>query len=86
MQALSGQVQALSGQVAALQTTSAQQGARIAGLETQVADLEALDTDDDGDGVAEHAFDDCDDAEIHVFPGATEIPGNGVDEDCNGTD
>jgi hypothetical protein len=47
-------------------------------------------TDADSDGY--HVDDpvdankDCDDAKADVHPGATDIQGNGVDEDCDGTD
>jgi hypothetical protein len=40
--------------------------------------------DDDGDGHFVPA--DCDDAAPGVFPGASDVPGNGIDEDCSGSD
>jgi hypothetical protein len=39
-------------------------------------------TDADGDGAA--WCNDCDDGNAAVHPGATEICGNGIDDDCNG--
>lgn len=43
------------------------------------------DLDDDGDGFTENEGD-CDDAAPNVFPGATDAPGDGVDQDCDGFD
>lgn len=40
--------------------------------------------DRDKDGFA--AEEDCDDLNASVYPMAEDIPGNGIDEDCNGTD
>ncbi len=42
--------------------------------------------DDDGDGYSRLGGLDCDDGDAAVSPEAVEIPGNGVDEDCDGRD
>jgi hypothetical protein len=39
--------------------------------------------DGDGDGVTV-ADGDCDDGDPLIFPGATEVPANGIDDNCNG--
>ncbi|PLX79310.1 MAG: hypothetical protein C0616_11675 [Desulfuromonas sp.] len=43
------------------------------------------DVDDDQDGVTENQGD-CDDTDASIHPGATEICGDTIDQDCNGTD
>jgi choline-sulfatase len=44
-------------------------------------------TDGDGDGYSPlFAGGDCDDHDPRVNPGARDVPGNGIDEDCSGAD
>ena len=43
------------------------------------------DEDNDGDGFSENEGD-CDDTNVAVYPGATDIPDNGIDENCDGQD
>lgn len=40
----------------------------------------------DGDGDGAWTVQDCDDDEATVFPGAEEVPADGVDQDCDGMD
>ena len=42
-------------------------------------------TDDDGDGYSEDQGD-CDDSNFFVHPGAQEVYGDGIDQDCDGSD
>jgi hypothetical protein len=46
--------------------------------------IEVVGPDDDADGFKPPV--DCDDHNAAAHPGGTDVPGNGVDEDCNGAD
>ena len=43
------------------------------------------DVDDDGDGFTENEGD-CDDGAMGIHPGATDVPDDGIDQDCDGAD
>ncbi len=53
-------------------------------LDFDNGDCDALLLDADGDGYTEDV--DCDDADPSVNPGVTEIPGDGIDQNCDGVD
>jgi len=47
--------------------------------------IDSNNIDNDGDGFTENQGD-CKDDDLAIFPGATEICGDGIDQDCNGSD
>lgn len=73
----------LLSRIQTLDTTVLLLDARLLDLELRLQELEDLATDDDMDGFSENQGD-CDDTLASVFPGATEDPTNGIDDDCDG--
>ncbi len=47
--------------------------------------IDPLDVDNDGDGITENSGD-CDDTDASVFPGASEVINDGIDQNCDGED
>ena len=45
-----------------------------------------IDTDGDGRGIECDLGEDCDDTDPTAFPGAVDIPGDGIDQNCTGVD
>jgi prefoldin subunit 5 len=84
LQGLDSQVQALDAQVQGIDAAVQSLGTLVADLDDRVGFLEALTVDDDQDGFSE-IYDDCDDTDPNVFPGADEVLANGIDDDCDGT-
>lgn len=65
-------------------TASATATDTIGNTATASAPVQVGEADADGDGIP--AGRDCNDGTASVKPGARDVPGNGVDEDCNGSD
>ncbi len=51
-----------------------------------LGDLPALSRWPRQDAIALHGGVDCDDSDAQVNPGASEIPHDGIDQDCSGAD
>lgn len=79
---LRGDVDALQGDVQSLGLQVMTLGATVGDLDQRLAAIEMLTTDDDGDTLAEFQGD-CDDTNAAVSPLAAEVPGNGIDDDCD---
>jgi hypothetical protein len=60
-------------------------GTRLDKIELEPVSVTPPPSDNDGDGFSV-AGGDCDDTDANVYPGATEICGDGVDQDCSDSD
>lgn len=56
----------------------------VGNIGAKIASLSVVFIDADNDGFFDG--EDCDDSNPDIYPGAEEIPNNGIDEDCDGSD
>lgn len=77
-----GQIDSIAGRVEDLEGLTDGLAEDLADIDARLQALEDQLTDNDGDTFSE-VQNDCNDDNAAVNPGATEVPGNGIDDDCD---